>query len=146
MGYNSARVIIGDQSEGRFITLSEASPKHRRCFAEQLGNIGDESPICRRCNADVSPMWMGHFWPRCTSLNVRRLLGAVQRYIADGIWRRNIGRKFECMHWNFSRCPDALAKHGDYSRTSPIIRRTSGAWWRCSGDAQICASREHREA
>ena len=26
MGYNSAHVIIGDQSEIRFLTLSEASP------------------------------------------------------------------------------------------------------------------------
>ena len=47
---------------------------------------------------------------------------------------------------NFFRCPDAFAKHGDYSRTSQIIRRTTGAWWQLPGDAQICASREHRDA
>ena len=41
-------VIIGDRSEGRFLTLSEASPLHCRCFAEQLGNIGDGSPNHRR--------------------------------------------------------------------------------------------------
>ena len=34
-----------------------------------------------------------------------------------------------------SRCPDPLARHGDYSRTSPIIRQTTGAWWRGPGDA-----------
>ena len=28
----------------------------------------------------------------------------------------------------------------------PIIRRATGAWWRCPGDAQVCALREHREA
>ena len=82
--------------------------------------------MCRRC------VW--------AILNLGALrIGAARRYIADGIWRRNIGG-------NFSRGPDALAKHSDYSRTSPIIRRTTGAWWRWPGDAQICASREHREA
>ena len=111
--------------------IGDGSPNHRRYYHIEYASpmFTRASPICRRCIADVSPMWMGHFWPWCTSPNVRRLLGAVRRYIADGIWRRNIGRKFQCMHWNFSRCPDALAKHGDDSRMSPIIRRTTGAWW-----------------
>ena len=71
MGYNSAHVIIGDQSEKRFLTLSEASPQHRRCFAEQLVNIGDGSQtigdiiICIADGytsiADVSRMCLGHF-------------------------------------------------------------------------------------
>ena len=47
---------------------------------------------------------------------------------------------------NFFRCPDDLVKHGDYSRTSLIICRTSDSWWRCTGDAQIRASRKHVEA
>ena len=129
-----------------------AARDHRRCIGDRSLNHRRYymhrrfSYEHRRCVADVSPLCLGHFYPWCTSPNVRWLLGAVRRYIADGIWRRNIVRKFQCMHWNFSRCPDALAKHGDYSRTSPIIRRTTGAWWRCPGDVQICASWEHREA
>ena len=40
------------------------------------------------------------------------LFDAVQKYIADASWRWNIGKKFQCMHWSFSRCLDALVKHG----------------------------------
>ena len=72
MGYNSARVIIGDQSEGRFITLSEASPKHRRCFAEQLGNIGDESAMDHQTIGDI-----------ITSNMHRRCLHEHRRFVAD---------------------------------------------------------------
>ena len=89
--------------------------------------------MCRRCAWDIFNLGVH-----------RRLLGAVRQYIAVSIWRRNIGRKFQCMHLIFSRCPDALAKHSDYSRTSPIIRRTTDVWGRCPGDAQIYASRKHR--
>ena len=32
--------------------------------------------------------------------------------------------------WIF-QCPDALVKHGDYSRTSLMICRATGEWWRC---------------
>ena len=73
----------------------------------------------RRCVADVSG----------TFLTLVYIAECVRRMF-NGTWRHNIGRKIQCMHWNFSRCPDALAKHGNYSRTSPIIRRTTGAWWR----------------
>ena len=107
---------------------------HRRCLHEHRRCVTDVLPICRRCIWDIFNLGVP-----------RRLLGVVRRCIADGIWRRNIGRAFQCMHWNFSRCPDALAKHGNYSRTSPIIRLSTGARWRCSGDAQIWASQEHRE-
>ena len=118
MVYNNRHhdhVIIGDQSQKIFLTLSEASPQHRRCFAEQLGNIGERrrwitkpsnyrryyhieyaspmftraSPMCRRCVLGIFNLGV-----RPTLPNVHRLLGAVRRYIADGIWRRNIGRKF----------------------------------------------------
>ena len=82
MGYNSAHVIIGDQSEKRSLTLSQASPQHCRCFAAQLRNIGDGSAMdhqtigdiiilnmhrqClqehRRCVADVSLMCRRCVW------------------------------------------------------------------------------------
>ena len=154
-------MIIGDQSEGRFITLSEASPWHRRCFAEQLGNIGDGSamdhqtigdiitsnmhrrclhehrrfvadvsPMCRRCEWDI----FGHGVHRRMLADCSALFGNISPMVFG----------VETSGENFSRCPDALAKHGDYSRTSPIIRRTTGAWWRCSGDAR--AKFVHRES
>ena len=58
------------------------------------------------------------------------LLDSVRRCIADGSWQRNTRRNYS----------DALAKHGDYSRASQIIRRATDAWWSCPGDVQICAS------
>ena len=50
-----------------------------------------------------------------TDLVCSRLLCVVRRYIADGSRRRNIEKKIRCIHYFFSRCPDALAKHGDES-------------------------------
>ena len=103
-----------------------------------VGSIAVTPPMLRRCVADVSPMCLGHFEPWCISSNVHRLLNAVRRFLASK------HREKISIH-ACSRCPDALAKHGEYSRTSPIIRQTAGVWWRYPGDAQICKSLEHRD-
>ena len=92
---------------------------HRRCLHEHVENI-----------ADVSPMCLGHFEPWCISPNARRCSAIY--HIADGSWRRN-----------FSRCPDALVKHGGDSRTSPIIRRTILVH---GGAAMVMPKFEHRES
>ena len=92
--------------------------KHRHSFAD-APHIENIAVTC-----------LGHFELMCTSPNVRRLLCAVRRDIGDGSWRADIRRKFrQCMHWIFSRCPDALFKHGNYSCASPLIRRSTIAWW-----------------
>ena len=93
---------------------------HPPCLHEHVENIADVAPMCRRCVWDILNLGVPHWiFADCCAL-----LGNVRRYIDDGSWRRNIGRKFQ---WHFCRCPDALAKHGDYSHTSPIIRRNTGA-------------------
>ena len=63
MGYNCAHVIIGDQSEGRFLTLGNigdimTSNMHRQCLHEpslDIFNLG----VHRRLFSDISPMVFG---------------------------------------------------------------------------------------
>ena len=107
-------MIICEQSEKRFLTLSEPSLQHRRCFAEELGtsaSIGDGSPNHQRYYhiEYVSPMFT-----RASSMCRRSVwdilnLGVHRRMFADCsalfgdispmvIWRRNIGRKFQCIY------------------------------------------------
>ena len=81
-------------------------------FTRTFWNIGDVSATC---------LALVYLTECC--VHYCALLSAVRRYIADGSWRWNIGRKFQC---------NVLVKHGDYSRTSLIICRTTGAWWRCT--------------
>ena len=166
----SAHVIMGDQSEkkisnaqrsiavappmlrrsssGTSASIGDGSRNHRRylsyrkCIAVVYTSIADVSPMCRRCVADVSGTCLTLVHIAECSPTARRCSAIYRRWYLASKHQEKIS-----MHaLKFSRCPDALAKHGDYSRTSPIIRRTTGAWWRCPGDAQICASREHREA
>ena len=139
MGYNSAHVIIGDESE-----RSAMSRRSRRCFAEQFGNIGehrrwigDESPnhrryyhieyaSFRRCHtsiADVSPMSRLCIWvifnlgvPRRMFADCSALFSDISPMVFD----------VETSGENFNACIE-IWKFGDYSRTSPIIRRTTGA-------------------
>ena len=126
----------------------EVSPTFRRIFGDAWGEIlgitcarsaysffcifrmGDD-----RWSGDILNVGVG--LPRRMFASCA-LLGAVRRYPMHGSWRRNIRRKFQCLHWNCSRCPDALVKHDDYSRTSPIIYRTTGAWWPCPN---LCIAR-----
>ena len=88
--------------------LRRSVREHRRCITQIIRDIITSidiadvytimlrtSPMCRRCVWDI--LYLGVS---------RRMLGAVLRYITDGSWRRNIGRKFQCMH--LSRCPDVV--------------------------------------
>ena len=107
------------------------SNMHRRCSHEHRRWVADVSGTFSTLVyiAECSPTAL-----RCSTIYRRWYLASEHR------------EKILMHAFNFSRCPDALAKYGDYSRTSPLIRRTTGVWRRCPGDAQICASREHWEA
>ena len=96
-----------------------ATLSHRIYIADVHANMLRTSRcVCVILNLDV----LRRIFADCCAL-----LGAARRYIADGSWRCNVGRKFQYMHQNYPRCSDALVKHGDYSRTSPIICQTIGA-------------------
>ena len=104
------------------------------------------SLMCRRCVADV--IVFGTFWTLVylaespTVVRCSALFGDISAMVhGDETSRENFNA-----YWNFSRCTDVLAKIGDYSRMLLIIRRATGAWWCCPDDAQMCASRQHREA
>ena len=115
MGYNSARVIIGDQSEGRFITLSEsssstadASPSssgtsamnrrwitkpsailsHWICIADVHTSIGDLSPMYRRCVADVNGTFLALVYIAECSPTARRCSAIYRRWCMVALlWR-----------------------------------------------------------
>ena len=104
------------------------SNKHRRCFHEHDENIVDLSPMCL---VHLHRMFADYF----------ALLG--------GISPKALGDKTS--RENFNACitilllyPDALAKHGDYSRTSPIIKKTMPSY--CYTSCTGVANQMHREA
>ena len=139
------------------------SAKHRHSITDAsqsssgtAASVGDVSPtssaiLSQRTNiTDVytSTLWTSPMCLRIFTLGVSHrmfadccaLLSAVWQYIIDGSWRRNIGRK--CL--TMSRCLGEAWRLLAY--TSLIILRITDAWWRCSGDGQICSLRKHREA
>ena len=106
--------------------FTRACWEHRRCVCNIIklcvAYLIECSPTVVRCSAlfgDISPMVLG-----------------------DETSADNFNAYFEIV----LDVPDALVTHGDlaYSRTSLIVCRTTGAWWRCPGDTQICASRKPR--
>ena len=120
----------------RWITKPSATLPYRICIADVYTSIADVSPMCRRCVADVSGKFLTLVYIAECSPTARRCSAIYRRWYLALKHREKIS-----MHaLKFFFRPDALAKHCDYSLTSPIIRRTTGAWWRCPGDAQMCAS------
>ena len=106
--------------------IGDRSPNHRRYH-----HIEYTSPIFTRacwegCVADVSLMYLGHFEPWCTSPNVRRLLGAARRYIANGSFNACMSRCL-CEAWRLLAYVAALAYVALPTRCSNLcIARASG--------------------
>ena len=156
MGYTSAHVIIGDQSEKRFLTLSETSPYHHRASRW----IGDGTPshrryyhieyaspvftrawpMCRRCVTDVFGTFLTFVYIAESSPTARRCSAVCRRWYLTSKHLEKIS-----MHafkfFSMSRCLGEAWRLLAY-----VADHSPNHWWRCPGDAQICASREHREA
>ena len=103
---------IGDGSAMDHQTIGDitTSNLHRRCSQEHRRCVADVSLMCRRC------VWY--------IFN----LGVHRRMFADcsAIYRR----------WYLaSKQWEKISMHA--LKLSPIIRGTTGAWWRCPGNAQI---------
>ena len=88
--------------------------------------------MCRRCIWDILNLGVLYL-TECSPAD-RRCSAIYRRWFLATIHRDNF-----LMHaLNF------LSMHDDYSRTTPIIRRTTGAWSGDGGDAQICADKTQK--
>ena len=161
MGYNSAHVIIGDQSEKRYLTPSEASPQHRWCFAEQLVNIGEHrrwipnhrryyhivyaspmftraSPMYRRCIADVSGTFLTLVYIAECSPTARRCSAIYRRWYLASKHREKISMhalKFFSIFWCLGEAWRLLAYVADHSPNHWCMAALS---WRCPN---LCIAR-----
>ena len=124
--------------------IGDVSLNHRRCYHIDYSSpmFTRASPMCCRCIADVSGTFLALVYIAESSPTARRC--SVKSPMVFGSKHREKISMHALKFLSMSRCLGEA--DGENSRTSPIIRRTTGAWWRCPGDAQMCASREHREA
>ena len=80
-----------------WITEPSAILSHRICIADVYTSIADLSPMYRRCVADVNGTFLALVYIAECSPTARRCSAIYRRwYLAS-----NIGRKCQCMHWNF---------------------------------------------
>ena len=114
------------QTIGDIIT----SNMHRRCLHELRRFVADVSPMCRRCEWDIFGLGVHRrMLADCSALfgNISPMVFGVE----------TSGRIFNACIEIFLDVPMPWRSMAITRRTSPIIRRTTGAWWRCSGDARV---------
>ena len=145
---NQAGSTAGDQWD------YYSSVKHHRSTADASQSSSRASTMDHQTIGDIitsntSPLFSLHEHVENIVWDILNL-GVARWMLADcsAIYRRwflasKHLKKISMNALKFSRCPNALAKHGDYSRTSPINRRTTGAWWRCTSLRYVIFHNEH---